>query len=124
MSANEEQGAHNHPRAGLTRIPRLLSLERSMLPRDGLCVISTADQVTWSFFPKKRLRDLTCHPLRGRMRCYIDPGKISAGHPDYNEDVKQLESNAVGIPNRSIAAICIEWLRTKASYPCGGGRVA
>jgi hypothetical protein len=95
-----------------------------MLPRDGLYVISAADQVTWGFIPKKRFRDLTCHPLRGRMRCYIDPDKISAGQLDYNEDVEQLESNALGIANRSIAAICVDWLPRKVSYPAKGRRVA
>jgi hypothetical protein len=57
-----------------------------MLPRDGLYVISTADQVTWGFIPKKRLRD--------------------------------FGTNAPGIA--SIAAICVERLRRKVSYPCEG----
>jgi hypothetical protein len=54
------------------------------------------------------------------MRCYVDPDMISVGQLEYNEDVEQLESNALGIANRSIAAICVEWLRRKVSYPCEG----
>jgi hypothetical protein len=54
------------------------------------------------------------------MRCYVDPDMISVGQLEYNEDVEQLESNVLGIANRSVAAICVEWLRRKVSYPCEG----
>ena len=35
-----------------------------------------------------------CDPLGGRIRCYVDPDKISARQPDDDESVKQLESDA------------------------------
>jgi hypothetical protein len=35
-----------------------------------------------------------CDALGGRMRCYVDPEKISARQPDDDESVEQLESNA------------------------------
>jgi hypothetical protein len=61
---------------------------------DAVDLISIADQVKWSFIPGKCLRDLTCNPFRARMRCYIDPDKISAGQSDDDEDVEQRESDA------------------------------
>ena len=57
-------------------------------------LISIADQVKWSFIPRKCFRDLTCNLFRARMRRYVDPDKISAGQSDDDEDVKRLESDA------------------------------
>ena len=66
-----------------------------MMPqRCAVDLISIADQVTWSFIPGKCLCDLTYDPLRGRMRWYVDPDKFSAGQPDDDKDVEQLESDA------------------------------
>jgi hypothetical protein len=57
-------------------------------------LISIADQVTWSFTRGKCLCDLARDPVCSRTRFYVDPDKISAGQPDYDEDVEQLESDA------------------------------
>ena len=82
-------------------------------------LISIADQVTWSFTRGKCLCDLTRDPLCGRTRCYVDPDKISAGKPDHDEDVEQLESDAWN-HEQTMAAICVERLRRKVSHPCEG----
>src|SRR5207253_10541216 len=38
-------------------------------------------------------RDLACNPFRGRMRCDVDPNKVSAGQPDDDQAVEQIKSN-------------------------------
>src|SRR6266550_7807627 len=41
-------------------------------------------------------RDLACNPFRGRMRCDVDPDKVSAGQPDDDEGVEHVEANGGG----------------------------
>src|SRR2546422_11678748 len=54
---------------------------------------SDTDQVARSLIPRKCLRDLACDPFRGRMRCDVDPNKVSAGQPDDDQAVEQIKSN-------------------------------
>jgi len=63
--------------------------------RDGSTVdpIPIADQVAGGLIPRECLRDLACNPVRGRMRCDVDPDKISAGQPDDDEGIEQVEAN-------------------------------
>lgn len=63
------------PPSGATDVS-LCCVRASVAPSRCACPASscaepaeTADQVMWSFIPKKRLRDSTCHPLGSRMRC-------------------------------------------------------
>jgi hypothetical protein len=56
-------------------------------------LISITDQVARSLIPRERLRDLACNPFRGRMRCDVDPHKVSAGQPNDDEDIQQIEAS-------------------------------
>jgi len=62
---------------------------------DGTAVdpIPITDQVARGLIPRECLGDLACDPFRGRMRCDIDPDKISAGQPNDDEDIEQIEAN-------------------------------
>jgi len=66
--------------------------------RDGGAVdpIPVADQAPRGLIPRECLRDLACDPVRSRMRRYIDPDKISAGQPNDDEGIKQIEANGRG----------------------------
>src|SRR5260221_1375424 len=50
---------------------------------DGSAVeaIPITDQVARGLAPRECLRDLACDPVRGRMRCNVDPDEVSAGQP-------------------------------------------
>src|SRR5262245_21338681 len=39
--------------------------------------VAVADQVAWRLVPRKSFRDLLRNPLCRRMRCHIDPDKLS-----------------------------------------------
>ena len=43
--------------------------------------------------PWECLRDLRCDPVRGRMRCDVDPNKVSARQPDDDQAVEQIKAN-------------------------------
>src|SRR5213596_1952553 len=53
--------------------------------RDGSAIdaIPIADQVA-----------LACDPVRGRMGCDVDPDKVSAGQPNDDKGIEQVEANA------------------------------
>src|SRR3979409_1606790 len=62
---------------------------------DGSAVdlIPIADQVARGLIPRECLRDLACDPVRGRVRCDVDPDEVSARQPDNDESVEQVEAN-------------------------------
>src|SRR5207249_11829087 len=62
---------------------------------DGSAVdaIPIADQVARGLMPREGRRDLACDPIRGRISCGVDPDEISAGQPNDDEDIKQIEAN-------------------------------
>src|SRR5438034_1089101 len=64
---------------------------------DGSAVdlIPITDQVARGLVPRERLRDLACNPFRGRIGCDVDPDKISAGQPDDDKDIEQIEANGL-----------------------------
>jgi hypothetical protein len=68
--------------------------------RDGSAVdpIPITDQVARCLIPRKCLRDLACDPFRGRMRCDIDPDKVSAGQ-------RSSVGSARAVPRRSSAGL-------------------
>src|SRR5207253_7835329 len=82
---------------------------------DGSAVdsIPIADQVARSLIPRECFCDLTCDPVRGRIRCDVDPDKVSARQPNDAEDIEQM----VGTTNRSMAAMSAAWLRRKVRHP-------
>jgi len=45
--------------------------------------LGTAELIPWEC-----LRDLAGNPFRGRMRCDIDPDKVSADQPNDDEDIE------------------------------------
>jgi hypothetical protein len=46
-----------------------------------------------SLIPRECLRDLVGNPFRGRMRCDIDPDKVSSGQPNDDKDIEQIEAD-------------------------------
>src|SRR5213595_1557227 len=64
--------------------------------RDGSAVdlISIPNQIARSLIPRKCLCDLACDPVRGRMGCDVDPDEVSAGQPNDDERIEQVEANA------------------------------
>jgi len=65
---------------------------------DGNAVdlIAIADEVARGLVPRECLRDLACDPVRGRMRCDVDPDEISAGQSHDNEGIEQVEAKGRG----------------------------
>src|SRR5207248_5440589 len=62
---------------------------------DGSAVdsIPIPDQVARSLIPREYFCALTRDPVRGRIRCGVDPDKVSAGQPGDDEDIEQIEAN-------------------------------
>src|SRR5258708_36180939 len=81
----------------------------SQSAHDGSAVdpIPITDQVARDLIPRECFSDLARDPFRGRMRCDINPDKVSAGQP--------------GTMNRALAAMCGAWLRRKVRHPWAGG---
>ena len=84
--------------------------------QDGAAVdpIPITEQVARGLIPRECLSDLARDPFRGRMRCDIDPDKVSVGQPNN-------EKPMVGTTNRSMAAMSGAWLRRKVRHPWDGG---
>src|SRR5213079_1728824 len=63
--------------------------------RDGSAIdaIPTTDQVTRRLSPRECFGDLACDPVRGRMGCDVDPDKVSAGQPNDDERIEQVEAD-------------------------------
>src|SRR5436853_2648314 len=63
---------------------------------DGSAVdsIPIPDQVARSLIPREYFGDLACDPVRGRIRCGVDPDKVSAGQPNDDKGIEQVEANA------------------------------
>src|SRR5438132_4891556 len=70
--------------------------------RDGSAIdaIPITDQVARSLSPREYFCDLTCDPVRGRIKCGVDPDKVPAGQPNDDED---RSNPMVGTTNRSMA---------------------
>jgi hypothetical protein len=83
-------------------------------------LIPITDQVARRLGPRECFGDLACDPFRGRICRDIDPDKVSAGQPDDDEDIEQIESN--GWNNEQVlAAMSGAWLRRKVHHPWDGG---
>src|SRR4030088_2710201 len=55
--------------------------------------VPIADQVARSLIPRECLCDLACNPFCGRVRCDVDPDKVSAFQPDDDQGIEQVETN-------------------------------
>src|SRR2546428_8081405 len=63
---------------------------------NAIDLIPIADQVARGLIPRECLRDLARDPVRGRMRCDVDPDEVSARQPDDDEGVEHVEANGWG----------------------------
>src|SRR5207244_8027430 len=63
--------------------------------RDGSAIdaIPITDQVARRLSPRECFGDLACDPVRGRIKCGVDPDKVPAGQPNDDEDIEQIEPN-------------------------------
>src|SRR5438094_8804255 len=63
---------------------------------DGSAIdaIPIADHVARRLSPRECFGDLACDPVRGRMGCDVDPDKVSAGQPNDDKGIEQVEANA------------------------------
>src|SRR6266581_8508040 len=64
--------------------------------RDGSAIdaIPIADHVARRLSPRECFGDLACDPVRGRMGCDVDPDEVSAGQPNDDKGIEQVEANA------------------------------
>src|SRR5438876_6840127 len=64
--------------------------------RNGSAIdaIPIADHVARRLSPRECFGDLACDPVRGRTGCDVDPDKVSAGQPNDDKDIEQVEANA------------------------------
>src|SRR5260221_10739545 len=60
------------------------------------------------------------NPFRGRMRCSIDPNQVSAGQPNDDEDIEQIEAN--GRDNEQIHGADVRCVVTQEGAPSLGRR--
>src|SRR5258706_10192470 len=63
---------------------------------NSIDLIPIADQVARGLIPRECLCDLTRDPVRGRMRCDVDPDEVSAGQSHDDEGVEQVEAKGRG----------------------------
>src|SRR6266496_3259102 len=89
---------------------------------DGSAVdsIPIPDQVARSLIPRECFCDLTCDPVRGRMGCDVDPDKVSAGQPNDDEDIEQIEAN--GRNNEQVHGADVRCVVTQEGAPSLGRR--
>src|SRR5207237_3645142 len=78
------------------------------------------DQVPRGLIPRERLRDLAGNPFCGRMGCDVDPDKVSAGQPDEDKDIEQIEAN--GRNNEQVHGGDVRCVDTQEGAPALGRR--
>src|SRR5215467_3777374 len=101
---------------GLSRMP--IALSRRMAATVNL--IAVTDQVARSLIPRECLRDLAGNPFRGRMRCHIDPDKVSACQSNDDEGIEQVETN--GRNNEQVHGADVRCMVTQKGAPSLGRR--
>src|SRR6476659_5182032 len=69
---------------------------QSMPDGNALDLIPIADQVARGLIPRECLCDLARDPVRGRMRCDVDPDEISAGQSHDDEGIERVEAKGWG----------------------------
>jgi hypothetical protein len=69
---------------------------QSMPDGNAIDLIPIADQVARGLIPRECLCDLARDPVRGRMRCDVDPDEVSAGQPHDDEGIEQVEAKGRG----------------------------
>src|SRR5215469_12244690 len=108
--------------------PEAMGLSRMPMARnrwdDGSAVdpIPIADQVARRLSPRECLCDLARDPFSRRMRCDVDPDKISAGQSNDDEDIEQVEAN--GRCNEEVHGRDVRRMITQEGAPSLRGRSA
>src|SRR5437667_6920854 len=64
--------------------------------------------------------DLACDPVRGRMGCDVDPDKVSAGQPNDDKGIEQVEAN--GRNNEQVHGGDVRRVVTQEGAPALGRR--
>src|SRR2546430_9362738 len=66
--------------------------------RDGSAIdaIPITDYVARRLSPRECFGNLARYPVRGRMRCDVDPDKVSARQPHDDEGIENAEAKASG----------------------------
>src|SRR5206468_11227950 len=64
--------------------------------------------------------DLACDPVRGRMGCDVDPDKVSAGQPNDDKGIEQVEAN--GRNNEQVHGGDVRRVVTQEGAPVLGRR--
>src|SRR5947209_14211116 len=93
---------------------------QSMPDGNAVDLIPIADQVARGLIPGECLRDLARDPVRGRMRCDIDPDEVSARQPDDDEGVEHVEANGWG--NEQVHGGDVRCVVTQEGGPALGRR--
>src|SRR6266404_41750 len=90
--------------------------------RDGSAIdaIPIADHVARRLSPRECFGDLACDPVRGRMGCDVDPDKVSAGQPNDDKGIEQVEANARN--NEQVHGGEVRRVVTQEGAPSLGGR--
>src|SRR5712692_11526099 len=83
-------------------------------------LIPIADQVARGLIPRECLRDLARDPVRGRMRCDVDPDEVSARQPHDDEGVEHIEANGWG--NEQVHGGDVRRVVTQEGAPALGRR--
>src|SRR4249919_934359 len=82
--------------------------------------IPITDQVAGGLIPRECLSDLASDPFRGWIGCDVDPDKVSAGQPDDDEDIEQIEAN--GRDNEQVHGGDVRRVVTQEGAPSLGRR--
>jgi hypothetical protein len=82
--------------------------------------IPITDQVARRLSPRECLRDLACDPFSRRIRGDVDSDKVSAGQPDDDEDIEQIEAN--GRNNEKVHGSDIRCMVAQEGAPSLGRR--
>src|SRR5207245_2509687 len=93
---------------------------QSMPDGNAIDLIPIADQVARGLIPRECLCDLACDPLRGWMRCDVDPNKVSARQPDDDQAVEQIKAN--GWNNEQVHGGDVRRVVTQEGAPSLGWR--
>src|SRR6266581_5862489 len=90
--------------------------------RDGSAIdaISIADHVARRLSPRECFGDLACDPVRGRMGCDVDPDEVSAGQPNDDKGIEQVEAN--GRNNEQVHGGDVRRVVTQEGAPALGRR--
>jgi hypothetical protein len=68
-----------------------MPMARDRRDHAAIDLVAIADEVERRLIPRKYLSYLTCNPFCRRICCHVDPDKVSAVEPDYDEGIEKIE---------------------------------